>query len=59
MAGWFYLVSVVILDAVFLAYAWMVWRQYSDEVAKKSFRWSIMYLALLFAALLIDHYIPY
>lgn len=58
MAGWFYLVSVVILDAVFLAYAWMVWRRYTDEVAKKSFRWSIMYLTLLFAALLIDHYIP-
>lgn len=59
MASWFYLISVVILDTVFLAYAWLVWRRYSDEVAKKSFRWSIMYLALLFAALLIDHYIPY
>ena len=58
MAGWFYLASAVILDAVFLAYAWLVWRRYTDEIAKKSFRWSIMYLALLFAALLIDHYIP-
>ncbi len=58
MAGWFYLVSVLVLDAIFLGYAWLVWRQYSDEVARKSFRWSIIYLALLFAALLVDHYIP-
>ena len=33
--------------------------RYSDEVARKSFRWSIMYLSLLFAALLIDHYLPF
>ncbi len=59
MSSWFYLVSAIILDAVFLAYAWLVWRDYSDEVARKSFRWSIYYLALLFAALLIDHYLPF
>jgi protoheme IX farnesyltransferase len=56
MTGWFYLVSAVILDAVYLGYSWLVWRRYSDRIAQKSFRWSIAYLSLLFAALLIDHY---
>jgi protoheme IX farnesyltransferase len=58
MSGWFYLISAAILDAIFLGYAWLVWRDYSDEIARKSFRWSIIYLALLFTALLIDHYLP-
>ncbi len=57
MTGWFYLVSAVILDAIFLGYSWLVWRRYTDEISQKTFRWSIAYLALLFAALLIDHYI--
>ena len=57
MNGWFYFVSALILDGIFLAYAWVVWRDYSDRAAQKSFRWSILYLALLFAALLIDHYL--
>ncbi len=59
MTGWFYLVVTAVLDAVFLGYAWLVWRQYSDDVARKTFRWSILYLALLFAALLVDHYLPF
>lgn len=59
MCGLFYLVSAVLLDAVFLAYAWMIWRDYSDLVARKTFRWSIIYLSLLFAALLVDHYLPF
>lgn len=58
MSSWLYLIAAIILDAVFLAFAWQVWRHYSDEVARKSFRWSIYYLALLFAALLVDHYLP-
>jgi protoheme IX farnesyltransferase len=57
MTGWFYLASVIVLDAIYLGYSWLVWRRYSDNIAKKSFRWSIIYLALLFAALLMDHYI--
>jgi heme o synthase len=57
MTSWFYLAAVVVLDAIYLTYSWLVWRHYSDEIAKKSFRWSIIYLSLLFAALLIDHYI--
>lgn len=59
MCGLFYLVSAVLLDAVFLAYAWLIWRDYSDLVARKTFRWSIIYLSLLFAALLVDHYLPF
>lgn len=58
MSSWLYLIAAIALDAVFLAFAWQVWRNYSDEVARKSFRWSIYYLALLFAALLVDHYLP-
>ena len=57
MCGWFYFVVTLILDGIFLSHAWVVWRDYSDQAARKSFRWSIMYLALLFAALLVDHYL--
>ena len=56
MTSWFYLASAIILDSIYLAYSWLVWHRYSDDIAKKSFRWSILYLSLLFAALLIDHY---
>jgi protoheme IX farnesyltransferase len=42
---------------VFCAYAFKLWRHYSDELARRTFRFSILYLSLLFAALLIDHYI--
>ena len=60
MNGLFYLVSALVLDGIFLAYAWVVWRNYSDRAAQKTFRWSILYLSLLFAALLVDHYLqPY
>ncbi|MDP2822489.1 MAG: protoheme IX farnesyltransferase, partial [Sulfuritalea sp.] len=58
MCGWFYLTSAVLLDTIFLGYAWLIWRDYSDAVARITFRWSIWYLALLFAALLVDHYLP-
>jgi protoheme IX farnesyltransferase len=55
MSGALYLAAALVLDGIFLKHAWRVWRQYSDRVAQKSFRWSILYLALLFAALLADH----
>ena len=58
MAGWFYLGAAVILDAVFLGYAIAIWRRYSDALARKTFAYSIFYLAMLFAALMIDHYLP-
>lgn len=59
MSGWFYLVSAIILGLGFCAYAWALWRNYSDELARKTFRFSLIHLSLLFAALLIDHYLPW
>jgi protoheme IX farnesyltransferase len=58
MAGWFYVGCVAILDLVFLGYALAIWRRYSDALAKRAFAYSIFYLAMLFAALMIDHYLP-
>jgi protoheme IX farnesyltransferase len=57
MSGWLYLVSAVVLGGWFIAYAWKLWRNYSDQLARRTFRFSILYLSLLFAALLIDHYL--
>jgi heme o synthase len=56
MSGMIYLVSVFVLDAIFLAYAIRIYRDYSDSLARRTFRYSITYLAVLFAALLVDHY---
>ena len=58
MSGFFYLGAALILDAVFVAYAVAIWRRYSDALARKTFAYSIFYLAALFAALMIDHYLP-
>jgi len=57
MAGFFYLGAAIVLDAVFVAYAVAIWRRYSDALAKRTFRYSIFYLAALFAALMVDHYL--
>jgi heme o synthase len=57
MSRYFYLAACIALNAVFLRYAWRIWRNYSDALAKKTFAYSIVYLSLLFAALLVDHYI--
>jgi len=56
MSGLIYLLSAIILDAIFLAYVIGLYRNYSDDLAKRTFKYSILYLSLLFAALLIDHY---
>ena len=56
MSGMVYLVSATILGFIFLGYAIALFISYSDALAKKTFRFSITYLSLLFAALLIDHY---
>jgi len=58
MTGFFYLGAALVLDAVFVAYAVAVWRRYSDALAQRTFRYSIFYLAALFAALMVDHYLP-
>lgn len=58
MSGVFYLVCAVILGLMFLFYAIKLYFNYSDDLAKKTFRFSIIYLSLLFASLLVDHYVP-
>jgi len=57
MSGWVYLASALVLGLVFIAYAFQLWRDYSDALARRTFRYSIWYLSLLFAALLVDHYL--
>jgi len=57
MSGLFYLLSALVLGGVFLWYAWRLWRNYSDALARKTFSYSIFYLSALFGALLIDHYL--
>ena len=57
MSGAFYLACALALGAVFVAYAWRMWRSYSDALARKTFGYSIFYLAALFGALLVDHYL--
>jgi protoheme IX farnesyltransferase len=56
-SGWIYLVSAVLLGAGFIGYAWRLWRNYSDLLARQTFRFSIWHLSLLFTALLVDHYL--
>ena len=57
MSGWLYLVAAVVLGVLFMRHAWRLWRRYSDALARKTFRFSIWHLSLLFAALLVDHYL--
>ncbi|KND60847.1 Heme O synthase, protoheme IX farnesyltransferase COX10-CtaB [Candidatus Burkholderia verschuerenii] len=57
MSGVVYLASAVALGAGFIGYAWKMYRDYSDALARKTFRYSIIYLSLLFLALLVDHYV--
>ncbi len=56
MSGLIYLVSAVILGSIFLRYAIRLYSSDSDKLAMETFKYSILYLSLLFAALLIDHY---
>jgi protoheme IX farnesyltransferase len=56
MSGLIYLAAAVILNALFLRHSWRVHKHYSDQTARKAFAYSILYLSLLFAALLVDHY---
>jgi protoheme IX farnesyltransferase len=57
MSGWPYLAAAMVLGARFCWYAWRLWRGYSDALARQTFRFSIWHLSLLFAALLVDHYL--
>ena len=57
MNGWLYLASALVLGGIFIGYAIRIYVDYSDSLAQKTFRYSILYLSLLFAALLADHYL--
>jgi protoheme IX farnesyltransferase len=57
MSGLAYLAAALVLGGIFVAYALRIYFAYSDVVAQKTFRYSIAYLAALFAALLVDHYL--
>jgi len=59
MSGWLYLGAALVLGGVFIGYAVRVHFAYSDALARRTFRYSIVYLAALFAALLVDHHLPY
>ncbi len=57
MSSWLYLAVAVVLSVGFFAYAFKLWRSYSDELARRTFRFSLIHLSVLFAALLLDHYL--
>ncbi|GAC1328912.1 MAG: heme o synthase [Collimonas sp.] len=59
MSGLIYLASATLLGLIFLWYAWQIYRHYTDLIARKTFAYSIVYLSLLFAALLVDHYLKF
>ena len=57
MSGALYLTAALALGIGFIWYAWKLYRDYTDAWAKKTFAYSLWYLAALFAALLVDHYV--
>ena len=57
MSSWLYLAAAVSLSIGFCGYAWALMQSYSDELARKTFRFSLIHLSVLFAAFLVDHYI--
>ena len=57
MSSWLYLASAVVLSVIFCVYAVRLMRNYSDELARATFRFSLWHLSLLFVALLLDHYL--
>ena len=59
MSGLLYLAAALALNAVFVGYAVRLYIRYSDALARRTFRYSIVYLAALFAALLLDHHFKF
>ena len=55
MSGWVYALAALGLNARFIGKAYWLWRRPSIAGARSTFAWSISYLTLLFAALLVDH----
>ena len=59
MGGWIYLLGATVLGGWFIVYGWRLYRHYSDALARETFRFSIWYLSLLFAVMLVDHYFAF
>jgi protoheme IX farnesyltransferase len=57
MSSWLYLVVAVGLSLGFCGYGACLLRRYSDALSRKTFRFSLIHLSALFAALLLDHYL--
>ncbi len=57
MSSWLYLGAAVLLGLGFCLHAFWLWQEYSDALARRTFRFSLYHLGLLFAALLVDHYL--
>jgi protoheme IX farnesyltransferase len=57
MSSWLYLIVAIALSLGFCLYGFRLWRNYSDALARKTFRFSLIHLSVLFAALLVDHYL--
>ena len=57
MSSWLYLLVALVLSLVFVVHAFKLWRQYSDEQARQTFKFSLVHLSVLFAAMLVDHYL--
>ena len=57
MSSWLYLAVALGLSAGFTWYGFRLWRAYSDALARQTFRFSLIHLSALFAALLLDHYL--
>jgi len=57
MSSWLYLATALVLSGAFTWYGFRLWREYSDALARQTFRFSLIHLSVLFAALLLDHYL--
>jgi protoheme IX farnesyltransferase len=57
MSSWLYLAVAIGLSVGFCLYGFWLWRDYSDALARRTFRFSLIHLSVLFAALLVDHYV--
>jgi protoheme IX farnesyltransferase len=56
MSSWLYLSVALVLSLGFVVHGFKLWRKYSDEQARKTFKFSLVHLSFLFTAMLIDHY---
>lgn len=57
MSSWLYLGVAFVLSSIFCVYGFFLWRDYSDALARKTFRFSLWHLSGIFTALLVDHFL--